>query len=216
VTVSVVASPAGGNPATYLAGPRVPLDGHHRHGRFDLADFGNIAATYTVGGPDVAVTYGGTAATPRNLDPGDPGHDYGDYGVMHTITFTLANPTDDPQLIYLYEKPLGGPVRSTFFVDGQLKELGCVRLRQPYWLTTYRLPAHTTGASTTLTMTDGGSFYPLELGVTATQPNAYTPPPGTPEGCSPSPPPFAMPAEASPAPVASPSAAPTAPPTVAP
>ncbi|HTJ26385.1 MAG TPA: hypothetical protein VMA36_09475 [Candidatus Limnocylindria bacterium] len=203
-TVSVVASAAGGRPEAYLDGPRIPLDGHHRHGRFDLTNYGDIAATYTVGGPDVSVKYGGTTPTLRNLDAGDPGRDYGDYGVVHRITFTLANPTGDEHLVYLYEKPLGGPVRSTFFVDGQLKELGCVRLRQPYWLMTYRLPPHSTGASTTLTMTDGGSFYPIELGVSATQPIAYTPPPGTPDGCSP-----VVSAPASPPPSVSPSVPPS-------
>jgi hypothetical protein len=104
---------------------------------------------------------------------------------VHRITFTLINPTDDAHPVYLYEKPLGGPVRGTFLVDGQLKELGCARLPQPYWITTYQLPAHSTGATTTVTMTDGGSFYPVEFGVTETQPLPYTPPMGSPDGCSP-------------------------------
>ncbi|HEY0395196.1 MAG TPA: hypothetical protein VGD01_11940, partial [Candidatus Elarobacter sp.] len=183
--VTVLASPAGSRPDAYLAGPRVGYDGHHRHGVFDLEGFGALASAYTAGGPDVAVQYGGRNATPRNLDPADPGRDYGDYGVLHRITFTLANPTDAASPVYLYEKPLGGPVRSTFIVDGQLKEIGCARLQQPYWVATYQLPPHFTGASTTLTMTDGGSFYPLEYGVSANPPSPYTPPVGAPDGCSP-------------------------------
>ncbi len=193
VTVSVLASPAGSRPDAMLGGPRVAFDGHHRHGVFDLDGFGAIAASYTVGGPDGATQYGGRNATLRNLDPNDAGRDYGDYGVLHSIRFTLANPTDDPQAVYLYEKPLGGPVRSTFVIDGQLKEIGCVRLQQPYWVTTYQLPPRFTGVSTILTMTDGGSFYPLELGATSTQPLTYTPPVGSPDGCSPNPPPFVDP-----------------------
>lgn len=193
VNASVVAAPAGSSPDVFLSGPRVPFDGHRRHGVFALDGFGAIAQTYTVGGPDVAVQYGGKTPTPRNLEPADGGRDYGDYGVVHRITFTLANPTDAPQLVYLYEKPLGGPVRSTFVVDGRFRELGCVRLPQPYWITTYQVPAHWTGASTTLTMTDGGSFYPLEFGVTATPPQPYTPSVGTPDGCSPNVTPFAAP-----------------------
>jgi hypothetical protein len=186
ITISVVGTPAGGRPDAYLDGPRVPFDGHRRHGTFDLETFGPITASYTVGDPaPAAVQYGGTTPTPRNLDPADSGRDYGDYGVVHRITFTLVNPSDDPHLVYLYEKPLGGPVRGTFFVDGRLKELGCVRLPQPYWITTYQLPPHSTGASTTVTMTDGGSFYPVEFGVTETQPQPYTPPVGSPDGCSP-------------------------------
>lgn len=175
VDVSVIASPAGGRPEAYLAGPRVAFDGRGRHGVFDLAGYGPIAATYTVGGPDVAVKYGGRVPTPRNVDDNDPGRDYGDYGIIHRITFTLANPTDVTHNVYFYEKPLGGPVRSSFFVDGAYKELGCVRTPQQYWLTTYQLAPHSTGASTTVTMTDGGSFYPLEVGVTETPPQTYEP-----------------------------------------
>ncbi len=185
VAVAVVGSPAGSRPEAYLGGPRVPFDGHRRHGAFDLSGYGDLAETYTVGGPPAMVHYGARVPTPRNLDPSDDGRDYGDYGVVHRITFTLVNPTDDSRRIYLYEKPLGGPVRSTFLIDGQLKELGCVRLPQPYALTAYQLAPHTTGATTTVTMTDGGSFYPLEFGVTEEQPLAYTPPVGTPDGCSP-------------------------------
>lgn len=193
VTISVLASPAGSRPDAMLAGPRVPYDGHRRHGTFDLDGFGAIAQSYTAGGPDAAAQYGGRTPTLRNLDPSDPGRDFGDYGALHWIAFTLINPTDAPQTVYLYEKPLGGPVRSTFVIDGQLKELGCVRLPQPYWVTTYALPPRFTGLSTIVTMTDGGSFYPLEFGATATQPLTYTPPVGSPDGCSPNAPPFVDP-----------------------
>jgi hypothetical protein len=193
VALSVISSSAGGRPDAYLAGPRVPFDGHRRHGTFDLAAFGAIAQAYTVGGPAATVQYGGRLSTPRNVVPSDDGRNFGDYGVIHQITFTLVNPTDDPHLVYLYEKPLGGPVRSSFVVDGQFKELGCVRMPQQYWITTYQLPPHSTGTSTTVTMTDGGSFYPLEFGVTDTQPLPYTPPVGSPDGCSPKTPSFPEP-----------------------
>ncbi len=137
--------------------------------------------------------YGGRLSTPRNLIASDDGRNFGDYGVIHRITLTLVNPTDDPHLVYLYEKPLGGPVRSSFVVDGQLKELGCVRMPQPYWIATYQLPPHSSGASTTVTMTDGGSYYPLEFGVTDAQPLPYTPPVGSQDGCSPKALPFPEP-----------------------
>ncbi len=184
VAVSVVAAPAGSRPETFLNGPRVAFDGHNRHGVFDLTSIGSMARSYTAGGPDVAVQYANRTATPRNVDAADPGHDFGDYGVVHNITFSLDNPTDTAYPIYLYEKPLGGPVRSSFVVDGQLKELGCARVPKPYLVAQYQLPAHSTGATTTVTMTDGGSFYPLEYGVTSTQPVPYTPPVGAPDGCS--------------------------------
>jgi hypothetical protein len=196
VGISVVAAPAGSTPELFLRGPRVPFDGHRRHGTFDLTGFGAMAQTYSVGGPDVAVQYGSRTLTPRNVDPADDGRDLGDYGVVHRITFTLVNPTDVSSLVYLYEKPLGGPVRSSFIVDGRLKELGCVRLPQPYWVATYQLPPQSRGMSTTVTMTDGGSFYPLEYGASQTPPQPYTPPVGTPDGCSPIATPFADPTPA--------------------
>ena len=191
VTASVLAAPAGSRPEAYLNAPRVPFDGHSRHGVFALDDFGKLTGAYTVGGPDVAVQYGTRGASPKNVDPNDSGRDYGDYGITHQITFTLNNPSDFSSTVYLYEKPLGGPVRSSFFVDGQLRELGCVRVAKPYWIATFQVPAHSNGATTTVTMTDGGSFYPLEFGITQQQPSPYTPPPGSPDGCSPGASPFA-------------------------
>jgi hypothetical protein len=187
VAASIVASPAGGRALPYLAGPRLPADGHNRHGTFDLRGFGELSAAYVVGGPDAAVRYGGRAVTPLNLDPTDLGRDYGDYGVVHRIGFTFTNPSNVPQYVYFYEKPLAGSVRSTFVVDGQFRELGCVRVPQPYWLMTYLLPPESTTASTVLTMPDGGSYYPIEFGVSGTLAAAYTPPPHAPDGCSPGP-----------------------------
>jgi hypothetical protein len=185
VNLDVVASAAGASPLAYLAGPRVPYDGHNRHGAFDLATARDLHATYTIGGPDAVVRYGDRGTAPTNRDATDRGRDLGDYGVLHKITFTLANPTDTPHTVYLYQKPLGGPVRSTFIVDGSVKELGCTRVAAPYLVTSYQLAPGSTGASTTLTMTDGGSFYPIEYGVTETPPTPNTPPLGAPDGCSP-------------------------------
>jgi len=191
VSASVIASPAGSHPDAYLGGPRVAFDGHHRHGTFDVSTFGRTSATYAVGEAPRSVQYGGRIPTPQNIDPRDDGHDYGDYGVARRLTFALANPTDVAQLVYFYEKPLGGPVRSSFVIDGQLREVGCARLPQPYSIMSYQLPPHSNGASTIVTMTDGGSFYPLELGVTDTPPLASTPPIGAADGCSPIAPPGA-------------------------
>jgi hypothetical protein len=210
-TLSVIASAAGGSAAAYLNGPRQYYDGHHRHGAFALAGYGDLAATFTVGGPPAAVQYGARVPTPANLVAGDDGRDYGDYGVVHRIVFTMVNATDDPHPVFLYEKPLGGPVRSTFVIDGTFKEIGCVRLEQPYYVATYQLPPHSTSASTTVTMTDGGSFYPIEYGVTDAAPESFTPRVGSPDGCSPNAPAFHEP---SPLPSASTAPSPTAPPVV--
>jgi len=51
-----------------------------------------------------------------------------------------------------------------------------IRPTMQYGVMTYAMPPHSTGASTTVTMTDGGSNYPLEFGVTETQPLPIAPP----------------------------------------
>jgi hypothetical protein len=50
---------------------------------------------------------------------------------------------------------------------------------------TYLLPPRATGASTTLTMTDGGSYYPIEFGITEVLPLPNTPPVYAADGCAP-------------------------------
>jgi hypothetical protein len=109
----------------------------------------------------VTYEYGTRDTTPRNIDTSDPGRDYGDYGVIHRVTFDIDNSGTTPQTIYLYEKPLGGPMRSTFIVDGQVKELGCVRIPQRYQVMAYTMPPQQQAASTVITMTEGGSNYPI-------------------------------------------------------
>ena len=133
IVVSVVGASAGSRPETYLEGPQQPYDGHNRHGTFNLDGFGALEATYTAGGPDVAVQFGLRTPTPPNVNPDDGGRDFGDYGVMRRITFTLVNPTDDTKVVYFYKRPVGGPVRSSFLVDGELKEIGCARLPGDAW-----------------------------------------------------------------------------------
>ena|SRR5579863_10518578 len=194
VTVSVIAYPPGDDWHKYMAGIDPP-DGHNRHGTFDLGGFGIQSLTYSVGGPDATYEYGTRDTTPRNLDTSDPGHDYGDYGVIHRITFDIDNPGNTPQTVYLYEKPLGGPMRSTFIVDGQVKELGCVRVPQRYQIMAYTMPPQQQAASTVITMTEGGSNYPVEIGMTATAPLPTVPPQSAPDGCFPKPTPSPVPTE---------------------
>jgi hypothetical protein len=197
VTVTVIAMPAGtpdAQIAAALDGPRLPGDGHHRTGIFALSGYGTEVVAYTAGGPDAMLQYG--AATPPAADP-NSGHDYGEYGVWRTVTFDAQNPGTDPVTVYLYERPMGGVVRSSFLVDGTLAQAGCVRLPSRYQIgTPIALPA---GKSQIVvqTMTDGGSNYPLELGLTATPPTPSPPPIGSPEGCFPKP-------QAAPTPMTSP------------
>lgn len=190
VTLTVVASPAGEDPLAYLGAPYVARDGKNRHGAFDVAGFGLETLAYDVGGPDAAYVFGGDGddpPSPPNVDPFDPGRDRGDYGVVQQLTFDIANPLDDPAPVYLYEEPRGGVVRSNFLVDGVLEQLGCARLPERYLIATYEIPAHQRLVSTVLTMADGGSNFPLEVGVTQTPPLPATPPQDAPDGCFPKP-----------------------------
>ncbi|MGD0475995.1 MAG: hypothetical protein ABSB70_22625 [Candidatus Velthaea sp.] len=187
VTATVMAIPLDADPAAYLYASKLPADGHTRHGSFAVGDFAQRIIAYSAGGPDAGYVYGSRQQTPRNLDPVDPGHDYGDYGVLQQIAFDLDNPGDRSTTVYLYEKPLGGVVRSSFVVNGTPVDLGCVRVPQRYLIAPFELAPHASGTLDVLTMTDGGSNYPLEIGVTTTAPLAATPPISAADGCFPKP-----------------------------
>jgi hypothetical protein len=197
VTATVMAIPPGAEPPAYLYGRKLPDDGHARHGSFRLHGFGERIVAYSAGGRDVSYTYGSRQQTPTNADPLDAGHDYGDYGVVQRIAFDLDNPGRSSATIYLYEKPLGGDVRSSFVVNGALADLGCVRVPQRYLIASLDLAPRAAGVFDVLTTTDGGSNYPLEIGVTTTPPLPATPAISAADGCFPKP---GGPAAAQPAP----------------
>lgn len=218
VNVSVLAIPAGEQLSNYVNAPLAPRDGHNRSGAFNIAGFGVETIAYTVGGPDASTTYGGKDTAPPNLTPGSLGHDWGDYGVTHRFTFDIANPGDAPQTVYLYEKPLGGATINSFVVDGQVRQMGCAKVPQRYEIVHYEVAAHSQMTSNVVTMTNGGSSYPLEIGLTQTAPNPFTPPMDAPDGCFPkSPPsPTATPVQAIPIPSATPSGLPSSLPSATP
>ena len=185
VSVTVLAMPVDATAADIAAalnGPQLPGDGHHRTGMFDISNFAQTALAYTIGSDDVSVEYG--AATPPSAAQ-QSGRDYGEYGVIRTVTFDITNPGTDPASVYLFERPLGGVVRSSFMVNGQLIELGCARLSNRYQIGSPISAPPGTSHVVVQTMTDGGSNYPLELGVTATPPAAATPAMTAPDGCFP-------------------------------
>jgi hypothetical protein len=186
VEVTVMGVSPGVDPRTLLGGPVLPGDGHHRTGIFSIAGFGADNLRYAVGSDDATVVLGDTDPTPPNVTPSAGGHDYGDYGIVHTIAVTLENPTAEPAAAYLYVQPLAGPARGSFLVDGNPVDIGCVRVPSKYQVTAFDLPP---GQSTHVvqTMTDGGSFYPVRLGVTATAPEPSAPPINAPDGCFPKP-----------------------------
>jgi len=193
VVVTVLAVSPGVDPRALMNGPVLPGDGHHRTGAFSIGAFGSDSLRYAAGSPDATVVLGDTDPTPPNLDSGAAGHDYGDYGVTHTIDLTMTNPGASPASAYLFFKPLAGPARGVFLVDRSLVEIGCVRLPSPYQIATFALAAGQTYHTTVVTMTDGGSFYPAEIGVSATPPQPNAPQISAPDGCFPKPEPSATP-----------------------
>ncbi len=185
--VTVLAVSPGIDPRSLLDGAILPGDGHHRTGVFRIAGFGSDSLNYSAGGPDATLVLGDTEPTPQSIDPAAPGHDYGDYGVVHTVDLTLTNPGTAPTTAYLFFKPLAGPARGSFLIDGNLADIGCVRLPVPYQITAFNLSPGQTYRTTVRTMTDGGSFYPAEIGLTATPPRPNAPTINAPDGCFPKP-----------------------------
>jgi hypothetical protein len=183
--VEVLSVAPGDDVISAMNGPLLPRDGHHRSGAFEITNFGATALAYAAGGPDAMVKYGGRSATPVNAAATD-GLDLGDYGVVHTMLFSLSNPQSAPATAYLYERPAGGIVRSTFLVDGAIRQIGCVRDQEKrYQIAAFELAAGAKYQLNVQTMTDGGSSYPLEIGITATPPEPAAPPISSPEGCFP-------------------------------
>jgi len=210
VTVTVLTAPptsasdppAASQVAALLNQPKLPGDGHHRTGVFDLSRYGQETIAYTVGGPDAMTQYG--AQSPPLAVPGSNGHDYGEYGVLRTLTFDVDNPAGQTATAYLYERPMGGVVRSSFLVDGTLYQVGCARVPQRYLIGQPYALQPGKSRITVQTMTDGGSAYPLEVGLTATPPLPTTPPISAPDGCFPKPSAPASTPAASPSPSPSP------------
>ncbi len=188
VDVMLISVPADADDATIAQETltsQLPGDGHHRSGAFKIDAYGVNFRSYDAGGPDAQVVYGDAGPPPLDATSG---RDAGDYGIVQSISFALNNPTDKPALAYLYERPIGGPVRSSFLINGVQVELGCVRDSS----TRYQIGSYTIAPKATVnvdveTMTDGGSNYPVEIGVTATAPELVTPAIDAADGCFPKP-----------------------------
>ncbi len=184
-----------------LTQPKLPGDGHHRTGVFNVNGYAQDTLSYRVGGDDVSLDYG--LHSPPGVAPPD-GRDFGEYGVWRTLNFAVTNPTGQAATLYLYEQPMGGPVRSSFLINGTppVVEIQCARASERYQIGA-PIPV-APGASTVQlqTMTDGGSFYPIEVGLTKTPPSPSPPSVTAPNGCFPKPP-------APPLPTASPLPEPT-------
>jgi len=200
VRVTVVSVSEGSDLRALLGTGEVPSDGRHRRGEYDLSKADPLALAYRVGEAEPPpVSVGGVGGALPNLRPG--GHGLaGDYGLLRPLDFTLANPTDAAASVYFYEQPIGYPVTTTTYFDGDPAPLRvqCVKTAgKRYLVRAFGVAPRTTERITGSYMTDGGSTYPLTFGLSPAAPAA---PPATmtaADGCFPK---SAVPAPAPPAP----------------
>ena len=183
VELTVLAVSPGVDPRTLLDGPLLPDDTHHRTGVFAIGPgYGTDTLTFSAGGEDATLII--PDATLSNADSSSKGRDDGDYGVVHTIDLTLDNPGTVPAVAYFFFQPPNQIANGTFLIDGKIIDVGCVRLPANYLVTAFDLLPGQTYHTTVQTMVNGGSYLPIEVGVTATPP-VSTPPLGAPDGCFP-------------------------------
>lgn len=183
VELTVLAVSPGINADSLLNGRLLPDDTHHRAGAFAIAPgYGTETLSYSAGGDDALLIIPDTGLS--NVDPSSKGRDDGDYGVVHTIDLTLDNHGTVPAVAYLFFQPPAQIANGSFLIDGKIIDVGCVRLPTNYQVTAFDLPPGQTYHTVVQTMVNGGSFLPIEVGVTGTPP-ASVPPTSAPDGCFP-------------------------------
>lgn len=97
----------------------------------------------------------------------------GEYGVLRSVELTMANPTSAPRDVYLYEQAGTAGVTTTLAFDGDdaPTEVPClVDLDAHYLVKRFALAPGERRVVTGAFLTDGGSHFPLELGLTAIPP----------------------------------------------
>jgi hypothetical protein len=184
VDVEVVSTAHGIDPLSIADDPEAPADRSRRKGEFSLgAPVRPIDLSLRIGTPDeepsVDIGLGsveGTAEFP-NLRAG-PRFFPGDYGIVRPVQLHLVNVTDVPQTAYLYEVALNRALTSTFWFDGDLNPTEVPMVVDPnqrYVVRAFPLAPREDRTVTGEYMTDGGSNYTVEYGLTADTPQ--TPPP---------------------------------------
>jgi hypothetical protein len=184
VEIEVVSTAHGADPLSVAGDPEAPADRSRRKGEFALAaPIRPIDLSLRIGSPDdepsVDIGLGSVEGTPEfpNLRAG-PRFFPGDYGIVRPVQLHLANVTDVPQTAYLYEVALNRALTSTFWFDGDLNPTEVPMVTDPnqrYVVRAFPLAPHEDRTVTGEYMTDGGSNYTAEYGLTADQPQ--TPPP---------------------------------------
>jgi hypothetical protein len=175
VRVSVVAVHDGTDPLAAAGQPPLPSDGFRRRGEFSLAGVAPVRLRFTVGDPcdadhACAPFSAGMGSLPE-LHGGRPLG--GEYGVLRPVELTMANPTSAPRDVFLYEQAGTAGVTTTIAFDGDdaPTEVPClVDLDGHYLVKRFALAPGERRVVTGAFLTDGGSHFPLELGLTAIPP----------------------------------------------
>jgi hypothetical protein len=150
-----------------------------------LTNIGPIDLSFTAGAIEpTPVSLGDTALANQRADGRPLG---GDYGIVRPLALHLANPTQSPLSVYLYEltSGAGGATTTLWFTgDGTATLVPCVDdPAQPHLIKAFALAAGETRTVTGTFMTDGAASYPVHFGLSATVPL-----PVTPNGCVATPP----------------------------
>ena len=182
VDVEVVSTAHGIDPLSVAGDPEAPADRSRRKGEFALGTIRPITLDLRIGSPNeepsIDIGLGSVEGTPEfpNLRPG-PRFFPGDYGIVRPVQLHLVNVTDTPQTAYLYEVALNRALTSTFWFDGDLNPTEVPMVTDPnqrYVVRAFPLAPNEDRTVTGEYMTDGGSNYTAEYGLTADQPQ---PPP---------------------------------------
>jgi hypothetical protein len=183
VEVEVVSTAHGIDPLSVAGDPEAPADRSRRKGEFALGPVRPISLDLRIGStdeePSIDIGLGSVEGTPEfpNLRAG-PRFFPGDYGVVRLVRLHLVNATDTQQTAYFYEVALNRGLTSTFWFDGDLNPTEVPMVTDPnqrYLVRAFPLAPNEDRTVTGEYMTDGGSNYTAEYGLTADTPQ--TPPP---------------------------------------
>lgn len=183
VDVEVVSTAHGINPLSVADDPEAPADRSRRKGEFALAAIRPISLDLRIGSndeePSIDIGLGSVEGTPEfpNLRPG-PRFFPGDYGIVRPVRLHLINATDTQQTAFLYEVALNRGLTSTFWFDGDAGPTEVPMVNDPnqrYLVRAFPLGPNEDRTIAGEYMTDGGSNYTAEYGLTADTPQ--TPPP---------------------------------------
>jgi hypothetical protein len=183
VDAFVVAAPDRATALTLVGGTELPGDGHRRRGEYDLTQLRVRSLSYVVGQAEPSVMSLGWPDLDRpDVLPLRPDETplAGEYGIARPLMFTLSNPTATPHTVYLYLSPSNGTDTLTMAFDDLDAPIEVPRVTDAG--TAYAVRAFSLSPNQQLNvpatfMSDGGSWYPLLLGLSETPPVSVDPAP---------------------------------------